>query len=197
MLIENKAVEISGGRIIILRSPILSEAEAVLAHRKQTAEETYFMARYPEEVNWEIEKEREFLEQMEESKEGFLLAAYLEGELVAVAMLNRYGKQYKYRHRAVFGLSVQRRAWRMGIGSILSEEVLNQAEKLGFEQVELGVYADNEVAIHIYEKVGFRKTGIVPQAFKLRDGSYRDEILMFCQVSKKNRERQSRTEEKE
>ena len=48
----------------------------------------------------------------------------------------------------------------------------------GFEQLELGVYSDNARAIHLYEKFGFERYGIQPRAFKLKDGTYRDEIIM-------------------
>ena len=49
---------------------------------------------------------------------------------------------------------------------------------MGLEQMELGVYADNERAIHLYQKYGFEQCGIWKNAFKLKDGTYRDEILM-------------------
>ena len=38
--------------------------------------------------------------------------------------------------------------------------------------------SDNARAIHLYEKVGFERYGIQPRAFKLKDGTYRDEIIM-------------------
>lgn len=44
--------------------------------------------------------------------------------------------------------------------------------------MKLGVASDNERAIRLYEKKGFRKTGETPKALKLEDGNYYDEILM-------------------
>ena len=55
---------------------------------------------------------------------------------------------------------------------------LHQAKENGLEQMELGVYADNERAIHLYQKYGFEQCGIWKNAFKLKDGTYRDEILI-------------------
>ena len=55
---------------------------------------------------------------------------------------------------------------------------IDQARANGFEQLELGVYSDNSRAIHLYEKFGFERYGIQPRAFKLKDGTYRDEIIM-------------------
>ena len=42
----------------------------------------------------------------------------------------------------------------------------------GFEQVELGVYSDNDRARHMYKKMGFKEYGMNPRAFKLKDGTY-------------------------
>ena len=55
---------------------------------------------------------------------------------------------------------------------------IGQTRANGFEQLELGVYSDNSRAIHLYEKFGFERYGIQPRAFKLKDGTFRDEIIM-------------------
>ena len=62
--------------------------------------------------------------------------------------------------------------------NIMLQVAQEQAEKNGFEQMELGVFADNPRPIHVYEKSGFHKVGVQPHAFKLKDGSYVDEIEM-------------------
>lgn len=49
---------------------------------------------------------------------------------------------------------------------------------IGYEQIELGVFSDNEKAIALYKKFGFEVWGNVKNAFKLKDGTYQDEIIM-------------------
>ena len=51
-------------------------------------------------------------------------------------------------------------------------------DKMRIIEVKQSVFADNDRAIHLYEKYGFKKYGIQPNAFKLKDGTYRDEIIM-------------------
>jgi len=58
------------------------------------------------------------------------------------------------------------------------EAALRQAKENGFAQVELGVFEDNSRARHLYEKLGFQEQGRTLRAFRLKDGTYRDEIQM-------------------
>ena len=67
--------------------------------------------------------------------------------------------------------SIVQSHWGCGLGRFLMQLAVEQAHALGFEQLELGVYSDNPRAIHLYD-------GVLPHAFKLKDGTYRDEILM-------------------
>ena len=52
------------------------------------------------------------------------------------------------------------------------------APAMGYTQMELGVYSDNERAIRLYETLGFERWGVLRCAFRLPDGTYRDEIQM-------------------
>ena len=76
------------------------------------------------------------------------------------------------------GISIEQKYWGCGLGSYLMQLAIDQARANSFEQLELGVYSDNSRAIHLYEKFGFERYGIQPRAFKLKDGTYRDEIIM-------------------
>ena len=58
------------------------------------------------------------------------------------------------------------------------QEGIAFAGEAGYEQAELGVFADNAPAIHLYHRCGFRDTGRIPRAFHLPDGSFIDEIQM-------------------
>ena len=49
---------------------------------------------------------------------------------------------------------------------------------MGYEQVELGVFSDNKRAQALYKKHGFEVWGYSKNAYKLKDGTYRDEIIM-------------------
>ena len=108
----------------------------------------------------------------------FEVGAFAGEKLVGEFGVAQVRPHIKYRHRAVMGISVRKDHWGCGLGSYLMQLAIDQTRANGFEQLELGVYSDNARAIHLYEKFGFERYGIQPRAFKLKDGTYRDEIIM-------------------
>lgn len=177
MIIENKKITFQG-KEIVFRSAIPEHAESLCKHRYITSKETYFMARYPEECTFDIERMKANLAEVENSEKDFMVTAFVENEIVGDLGVMQLRSELKYRHRAYMGISIQQNYCNIGIGSIMIEIAIKQAKENGFEQLELGVFEDNARAIHLYEKFGFKQYGVQPRAFKLKDGTYRDEIIM-------------------
>lgn len=68
----------------------------------------------------------------------------------------------RLRHSADIGIMVHKDYQNMGVGSALMERLLDLADNwLMLVRVELTVFADNERAIHLYEKFGFEKVYII------------------------------------
>ena len=61
MELKKEMVMLKDGTICTLRSPNKYDVENFIQYLKTTSEETYFMARYPEEVNININKQIEKL----------------------------------------------------------------------------------------------------------------------------------------
>ena len=135
------------------------------------------MARYPEE-GVSLEAMQKGLAGSEASALNCEVGAFAGEKLVGKFGVAQLRPHIKFRHRAVMGISVRKEYWGCGLGSYLMQLAIDQTRTNGFEQLELGVYSDNARAIHLYEKVGFERYGIQPRAFKLKDGTYRDEIIM-------------------
>lgn len=64
-----------------------------------------------------------------------------------------------------------------GIGMRLIRQALEAARSFGFSRVELTVRENNQVAITLYEKVGFKMEGLMRRA-ALIDGAYENVALM-------------------
>ena len=59
------------------------------------------------------------------------------------------------------------------------EELIRVAKKRGVLQLELDYIDGNDRAKGLYEKMGFRRVGVKPDAIRLKDGTMRDEISMM------------------
>lgn len=177
MKIEPRTFTLPSGEVLTVRSLCADDAEALNAFRYATYSETYFMARYPEEGAG-LEAVRNGLAGSESSALNFEVGAFVGKKLAGKFGVAQVRPHLKYRHRAGMGISVLKDYWGCGLGSYLMQLAIDQTRANGFEQLELGVYSDNARAIHLYEKFGFERYGIQPRAFKLKDGTYRDEIIM-------------------
>lgn len=97
--------------------------------------------------------------------------------IVGTAMLNLFPNP-RLRHSAGIGLMVHRDYQGKGVGSALLKELLDLADLwLMLTRVELTVLSDNEKAIRLYEKFGFKKEGTKRMAV-IRNGEYVDEDVM-------------------
>lgn len=82
-----------------------------------------------------------------------------------------------FTHVGRLGMGV-RSEWRcQGIGRRLLEACLSRARDAGIEKVELEVFADNVVAVRLYESFGFIHEGLKVRGRKL-ENRYQDLKLM-------------------
>ena len=125
-------------------------------------------------------------ERVERNVEGFqrmgpddhVFAAVLEdGTLIGTAGLNVHPNP-RMRHGATLGILVHTGYQDQGVGTALMKTVLDLADNwLMLVRVELEVFADNARAIHLYEKFGFEKEGLMRMSV-VRDGQYQDNYKM-------------------
>jgi len=73
------------------------------------------------------------------------------------------------------------------IGEKLVQHSIQKARELGFRILQFNaVVKTNYSAIHIYEKLGFVKLGIIPKGFLLKDGTYEDIIPFYHTLGYEN-----------
>lgn len=66
-----------------------------------------------------------------------------------------------------------------GIGSLLVKASLHLAKDLGFNAMQFNmVLSQNTTAIKLYQKIGFKIIGTIPQGVRNPDGSYQDGYIM-------------------
>jgi ribosomal protein S18 acetylase RimI-like enzyme len=100
--------------------------------------------------------------------------AWIDGRMVGFAMLRGWDAGFEV---PSFGILVDRRFWRRGIGTILTAEALQTARIAGCRWVRLTVYASNAVALRLFDRAGFREVSREPGS---AGGGHDTRILMRC-----------------
>ena len=178
MYLEKESFVLPDGKALTLRSPRAEDAQTMLDYLRQTSGETHFMVRDADEFTMSVEDEAAFLSGVSANLRSFMLAAFDGEEAVANCSILPISECRKACHRGSFGIAIKQKFCGCGLGTRLLQYALEQAKELGYTQVELGVFADNPRAKHVYEKLGFREMGVFPNAFRLSDGSFCDEVQM-------------------
>lgn len=177
-----KIVTLKDGRHCILKNATVLDAEEVCRSFRQTHEETDFLLTYPDESRMTVERESEYLSKKEASASEIEICAFIDGKVVGCAGVDAIGEKEKIKHRAEFGVSVERAYWGLGIGRALTAACIECAKSAGYEQLELDVVSDNISAINLYKSFGFVEYGRNPKGFRSRISGWQTLVLMRLEL---------------
>lgn len=186
MKFKEKEFTLKNGITCQVRNAEKKDAGQFIEFRKKTAGESYFMMWYPEEISEDVEMQEEKLHKACESERDLMLMVFIEKTCAAIGSFYKL-PGIKSSHRAEFYIAVAEDYQGIGTGNLLMSLILEKSREAGYEQIELSVYSDNEKAISLYEKFGFREWGRISRAYKLKDGTYRDSITMGLRFSESSR----------
>lgn len=155
----HKIIRLRDGRECILRSGEERDGQPVLDNFILTHEQTDNLLTYPDENTMTAEQEGRFLQKKADSETEIEILAEVDGVVAGLAGIEAVGSREKIRHRADFGISIDRQYWNLGIGTALMNACVDCAREAGYEQLELSVVAENETAIAMYRKAGFEEYG--------------------------------------
>lgn len=178
MKFEHRTVMLKDGRECILRPTTAEYAEEMIEYMKLTAAETPFLLRYPDEVCYTLEQEREILTRLYEDEKSVMMLAIVDGKVAGNSSINGLGYKRRILHRCGLAIALKKEFWGLGIGTAMIGYLSELAGKIGYEQMELDYVDGNDTARRLYEKCGFVATGRHVRAMKYDDGTYRDEIIM-------------------
>ena len=178
MIFRETVFKLKDGRDALLRSPCEEDAEEMLRFIIQASGETAFLMRFPEE--WEavsLDEEKAFINKDYCDPNGMMISCVVDGKIAGNCQIS-FRTGMKDRHRASVAIALLRDYWSLGIGTRMFEEMIRLAEERGVRQIELDFIEGNNRARGLYEKMGFRITGVKPDAIRLKDGSFVNEYMM-------------------
>lgn len=183
MLTREVPFLLKDGRKAVLRNPKEEDIPGLLDYLIVSAGETDFIMRYPEECSkYTPEGEAQWIEQNNSSEHSVALVCEVDGKIAGNCNVSR-APWLKIRHRASVAIALLSEFWGQGIGTKMFEEMIRIAESWeDVSQMELEFVEGNGRARGLYEKMGFRITGVRPNAIRLKDGSLRNEYLMVREL---------------
>ena len=181
-----QCVILPGGEQLLIRSMEAGDAAAAIWLMRKAAGETDFLMRESEECGMTIAQEQAYIARMNDSPCEAFVGSFIGGELAGMANVSQIAPRARVRHRATVGISIAKAYWGRGIGTAMMRTLMDLSKGMGYEQIELEVVDKNKRAIALYERLGFAAVGRLPNAFKYRDGSYADLLLMVLPLADKN-----------
>jgi len=181
-MIYSEKITLKDGRICVLRNGTEKDGKAVFEIFLRTHEQTDYLLSYPEENSFDADQEAAFLQKKTESPDAVEIVAEIDGAIIGTAGIEPVGTKEKIRHRADFGISVDKSCWGLGIGRALTKACIRCAEKAGYTQLELEAVAENKRAISLYQSEGFTEYGRNPRGFRSRLTGWQELVLMRLEL---------------
>lgn len=100
-----------------------------------------------------------------------------EERIIAAATLGPFSRNESSRHVTGFGIVVHDDYQDKGLGTQLTQYMIDIAREKGLKKVYLQVFTNNEKAIHVYRKCGFKIEGKLEKEH-YKDGEYGDDYRM-------------------
>lgn len=115
---------------------------------------------------------------LSDNPESVYLVGLMGDRIVGMVSVDMFPHKPRRRHAGEIGISVHEEWQGKGVGGALMRAILDLADNwLNLTRLELEVYADNEAAVHLYERFGFELEGTLRQ-HAFRDGQYVDSKVM-------------------
>ena len=161
MIYAETEIKLKNGCTAVVRNARPEDAKQTIEYLRTVSGESPFLLREPDEVNF---------------------TAYVNGELAGNCSLASQGDKRRMKHRCCVSIALYEKYCNLGLGRVLLNTLLELAKQCGYTQAELGVIEGNERAKHVYESLGFKEYGFLPNSLRYSDGTTRGEYFMVKEL---------------
>ena len=160
-----------------IRKATGADADKVLEYCRSIGGESDNLTFGEEGVNITREQEESYLNSMTDSDRQIFLLAIQNGEIAGIGTFSGFAKN-RLAHRGEISISVRKALWGKQIGTGLMEELIRFAKDTAkAEIISLEVRSDNERAIALYHKFGFKRIGTFPGFMKIKGTAVSCDIM--------------------
>ena len=172
-----KEIPLKSGYQLILRKPIVDDAEKMIKYLNIIGEESDNLSFGKGEFHLTVEQEIEYIKNISNAPNIFMVLGIIDNNIISMGQISSSNRK-RIAHNSEIAISVKKSYWRNGIGSAVMEELIRFANENDIiKNISLGVKASNQNALMLYTKFGFQKVGLHKNYFNI-NGNFDDEILM-------------------
>ena len=152
-------------------------AVEIISYLDTVAGETDLLTFGANEFGLNVQEEMNYIKSVTEDENRLHIIGKINDKIVTVLNVNS-PQRVRLKHVGEFGISVSKEHWGKGIGRTMIDYMLKWAYSNPIlRKINLKVLQKNERAIELYEKIGFKKEGMMIKDFYL-NGEYMDSYFM-------------------
>lgn len=173
------------GKLIKIKNASLDEALKLRDAAVEIAKTSPFILHTAEDFKKKTKEDQEkFISSHNDSDTALLIVAEFQGQIIGKYNFGSF-KDLKRKHRGSLGISIHQDFRQQGIAQKLFEVCFEHVKKIdGLKFVELDVMGANKPAFNLYEKIGFKTISILPNAYRLADNIFTENITMRIEIKK-------------
>lgn len=177
----NKKIKLKNNIDLIIREAKIIDASNIIEYVDDVSGETDFLTFGRGEFNKTLEEEEKIIEEHIKANNRIFLIAEINNKIIGVLNVNANNKK-RLKHICSFGISVKKNYWGYGVGSNLILTLIEWAKWTGIvRKINLSVVENNNSAIALYEKFGFKTEGIITRDLFL-NGMYYNTLSMGIEI---------------
>lgn len=112
-----------------------------------------------------------------------LCTAFVDGDLAAMGLWKRHEAHFFHHMAELAKIMAHPRARGLRLGAVVTRALIDSATDSGIETLQLGVRGNNHGAIELYERLGFREWGRLPNVIEVGDERF-DDVRMFADLGR-------------
>ncbi len=168
------------GHVVTLRAPTSQDIDQILTYANNLILEDTYVLISGEPIT--REEEIPFLnDRLKNIEKGEEISIVIEINKTVCGMAGITREKYRSHHVGIPGISIAQKFRGEGIGKILFTTLIEESKKLGLRLLILHCFENNINAFRLYESLGFKKIGVIPEAILFK-GSYIGQIVMYLSL---------------
>lgn len=179
--IEARTVVLKDGQTVCIRTPEVRDADKLVDYLGPLfVDDRYFLSTADEARAWQTpEQQRERIERFRQDDSKLLVISEVNARIVSISHIETPGRK-RNAHVGQIGISILAEYRGLRLGTALMETMIDWAAAHPvIEKLALGVWARNEHAIRLYQKMGFVEEGRKIMEVRYDVGSYDDMVCMY------------------